>query len=107
MSTESSLSLSHLVFFSLKESSQSAIDSLVAACKKYLTDHPGTIHFSVGPRAEKYQRPVNDQEFDVALVLVFATDEDHQTYQTSDRHQQFLAEQLDNCSKVRVFDSWG
>lgn len=107
MTTESSSSLSHLVFFTLKDPSQPAIDSLVAACRKYLTDHPGTVHFSVGPRAEHYQRPVNDQEFHVSLVLVFATDDDHTKYQTSERHQQFLAEQLENCSQVRVFDAWG
>ena len=107
MSTESSPSLSHLVFFTLKDPSQTNIESLVAACRKYLTDHPGTVHFSVGSRAEHYQRPINDQVFHVGLVLIFATDEDHEKYQTSERHQQFLAEQLDNCSHVRVFDAWG
>ncbi len=103
--TAQSSGLAHMVFFTLKDRSPTARDALVAACDMYLTDHPGTIHYSAGPRAEAYQRPVNDQEFDVALVLIFATDEDHQRYQTSERHQQFLAEQLENCSTVRVFDA--
>jgi hypothetical protein len=98
-------SLAHLVFFTLKDPSDAAREALVHACQKYLSDHPGTLHFSVGPRAEQYQRAVNDTQFDVALVLVFATDEDHQRYQTSQRHQQFIAEQLENCSQVRVFDA--
>lgn len=99
-------SLAHMVFFTLKDSSEAARDSLIADCKKYLTDHPGSVHFSVGARATHYARPVNDADFDVALVLVFATDEDHQQYQAADRHQQFLAAQLENCSAVRVFDAW-
>lgn len=99
-------SLAHMVFFTLKDSSDAACESLLDDCRKFLTDHPGTLHFSVGTRATHYTRPVNDAQFDVALVLVFATDEDHQRYQTSERHQQFLAAQLENCSQVRVFDAW-
>ena len=99
-------SLAHIVFFTLKEPTDSARESLLADCQKYLSDQPGLLHFSVGARATHYARPVNDSEFDVAVVLVFATDEDHQRYQVSERHQHFLAAQLDNCSKVRVFDSW-
>jgi hypothetical protein len=98
-------SLAHMVFFTLKDRSEAARNALVQACRKYLSDHPGTVYFCAGPRAELYQRPVNDTLFDVALVLVFATDEDHQRYQTSEPHQQFIAEQLENCSQVRVFDA--
>jgi len=97
--------LAHMVFFTLKEPSPESRDALIAACDKYLTDHPGTIHYSSGPRAVAYQRPINDQDFDVALVLIFATDDDHQCYQSSQRHQQFLAEQLDHCANIRVFDA--
>ena len=106
MTTSPSTTLAHMVFFTLKDGSDASRETFVAACQKYLADHPGMIHFSVGARAEHYTRPVNDSEFDVGVVLVFATDEDHQNYQTSERHQQFLAEQLDNCSQVRIFDAW-
>ena len=99
-------SLAHMVFFTLSDPSDAQRDAFLADCNKYLSDHPGTVHFSVGTRAEHYARPVNDADFDVALVLVFATDEDHAKYQESERHQQFLAAQLKNCSKVRVFDAW-
>ena len=98
-------SLAHTVFFTLKDRTDATRDTLLQACHKYLSDHPGTVYFSAGPRATAYQRPVNDTKFDVALVLVFATDEDHQRYQSSERHQQFLDEQLQHCSQVRVFDA--
>ncbi len=98
-------SLAHTVFFTLKDRTDATRDTLLQACHKYLSDHPGTVYFSAGPRATAYQRPVNDAEFDVALVLVFATHKDHQRYQSSERHQKFLDEQLENCSQVRVFDA--
>ena len=97
--------LAHLVFFTLKEPTDAARESLVAACRKYLTDHPGTLHFSAGTRAPVYQRPVNDQTFDVALVLVFKTQADHDRYQEAPRHKQFIAENSGNWAAVRVFDA--
>ena len=106
MTAPAQASLVHCVFFTLEDRSAAARDALVAACHKYLTDHPGTVHFSAGPRAAAYQRPVNDAAFDVALAIVFATEQDHDVYQSSERHQQFLAEQLKNCSQVRVFDAF-
>ena len=102
----SQCSLAHMVFFTLKDRADVSRAALVAACNKYLSDHPGTVYFSAGARDPAYQRPVNDTEFDVAVVLVFATDEDHQRYQVSERHQQFLAEQQENWSQVRVFDAF-
>jgi len=105
MGTTEPKSLSHAVYFTLKEQTPESRDRLVAACHQYLTDHPGTIHFSVGGRATDYDRPVNDQEFDVALVFVFASQADHDRYQVADRHQQFIAEQKENWAEVRVFDA--
>ena len=97
--------LAHIVFFTLKDASPEACDKLVAACNKYLTDHPGTVHFSAGTRAEQYQREVNDADFHVALHVVFENTAAHDQYQVAERHLQFIAENKDNWSQVRVFDS--
>lgn len=97
--------LAHLVFFTLKERTAEARAAFVAACHKYLSDHPGTLHYSAGARGESYVRPVNDQQFDVALVLVFATEADHEAYQVSSRHKEFLAEQSPHWASVRIFDA--
>jgi hypothetical protein len=105
MSKPASPSLAHLVLFTLKERTPERCDALVAACRTYLTDHPGVVYFSAGVRAEAYARPVNDRDFDVALVLVFATEADHDRYQKSPRHQQFVAEQSAHWAQVRVFDA--
>jgi stress responsive alpha/beta barrel protein len=97
--------LAHNVFFSLHDASDAGKAKLVAACKKYLADHAGTVFFACGVRAVDFQRPVNDLDFDVGLHLVFRSRADHDAYQAAPRHDQFIAENKDNWKKVRVFDS--
>lgn len=107
MTRDATQLLTHVVCFSLQENSPQARQKFIEICHQYLSGHPGTLHFNVGIRVEEYDRPVNDKDFDVALVLVFASKEDHDHYQASERHQQFLAEQSDSWSQVRVFDFLG
>lgn len=96
--------LSHDVYFTLKDSSSQGKAKLVAACKKYLSGHPGTVWFAVGARAGEFQRDVNDRGFDVALHLVFKGKAVHDAYQKSERHQKFIQEAEGLWEKVRVFD---
>ncbi len=98
--------LSHSVFFSLHDNSPAAVDRLVAACKTYLTDHPGIVFFAAGKLAGQYQRPVNDREFDVALHVVFSDGTSHDAYQQAPRHLKFIEENKANWKQVRVFDAW-
>lgn len=97
--------LAHIVFFSLHDRSDQACQKLVASCHEYLTGHPSTVHVSAGPREPKYDRPVNDDQFDVALHLVFENQAAHDAYQVSERHQKFIAENKETWKQVRVFDS--
>ena len=97
--------IAHMVYFSLKDSSAEAKDTLVAACKKHLSGHKGTVFFAAGTLCEDLKREVNDRDFDVGLHLVFADRAAHDAYQTADRHQAFIKENKDNWKKVRVFDS--
>ena len=97
--------LSHDVYFSLNDASPAAREALVAACKKYLTGHEGTVAFSAGVLASELSRPVNDRDFDVALHITFASRAAHDRYQDAPRHKQFIEENQKNWKKVRVFDS--
>ena len=106
MASNKSKSLVHSVFFTLKDRSPAARDALIEACRHCLADHPGSEYFAVGARAEGYQRPVNDTEFDVAVLIAFASEADHDRYQNSERHQRFISENQSSWAKVRVFDSW-
>lgn len=97
--------LAHNVYFSLNDNSAAAIEKLVAACKKYLPGHPGTVFFAVGTLAAGLDRPVNDRDFDVALQVVFNSMASHDEYQKADQHLAFIAENKANWKKVRVFDA--
>jgi len=96
--------LAHMVYFTLKDKSGPAREKLVAACKKYLDKHTGTVFFGAGTMAD-LDRKVNDRDFDVALHIVFQNRAAHDRYQTAKRHLQFIEENKDNWTKVRVFDS--
>lgn len=98
--------LSHNVFFTLNDNSVEAKAQLVAACKQFLSDHPGTIFFAVGSLAAEFDRTVNDRQFDVALHVVFEDKAAHDAYQDSASHGQFIGQAEDNWKAVRVFDSY-
>lgn len=97
--------LAHHVYFTLKDHSPAAVSRMLDACRKYLTGHPGSLFFTCGTRALAYDRPVNDQDFHVALTIVFRTAGDHDSYQEAPRHAQFIEENKDNWARVRVFDA--
>ncbi|MGA2063869.1 MAG: Dabb family protein [Thermoguttaceae bacterium] len=98
--------LAHNVFFTLNDPSEAAKEKLVAACKKYLSGHPGTVFFAAGTLAKDLQRPVNDRDFDVGLHVVFKTKADHDRYQKAAAHLKFIEENQATWKKVRVFDTY-
>ena len=98
--------LAHMVFFKLKDNSTANQAKLVASCDKYLNEHEGIIYYSAGARVSDLKRPVNDQDFDVALHVVFKTRAAHDKYQSNPRHLQFIKENNNFWSNVRVFDSY-
>jgi hypothetical protein len=97
--------LAHNVYFTLNDGSEAAKQAMVAACKKYLSRHPGIVFFAAGMLQPELTRPVNDRGFDVALHVVFDTRESHDAYQQAPEHVQFIAENKPNWKQVRVFDS--
>lgn len=99
------MGLDHNVYFTLRDSSDQKIEELIAACKKYLTDHPGLTRFAVGRRNPDLDRPVNDDRFDVSLHVSFDSLASHDKYQEAPRHKQFIEENNGNWAEVRVFDT--
>lgn len=97
--------LGHMVYFTLKDGSDEAVQNLVAACQKYLTDHPGTVYFGVGTVVADLDRPVNVRDFHVALQLIFESRAAHDAYQQAPRHLQFIEENKATWAQVRVFDA--
>ncbi len=97
--------LSHVVFFTLKDSSPASIEKLLAACQKYLKNHPGVVYFGAGTLAAEYARPVNDHDFHVCINVVFDSRASHDAYQIAPDHLTFIAENREGWEKVRVFDA--
>jgi hypothetical protein len=97
--------LVHNVYFALKDNTPAAREALVASCRKYLSQHPGTVFFACGTLAEELKREVNDRGFDVALHIVFENQAAHDRYQDAPQHHQFIEENRATWAKVRVFDS--
>ncbi|MCY2979397.1 MAG: Dabb family protein [Planctomycetota bacterium] len=97
--------LSHMVYFTLNDDSEAKVLELVEACKHYLDNHPGLVHFSVGTLNKELARPVNDRGYQVAINVIFDSRESHDLYQVAPRHLQFIAEQKYNWKQARVFDS--
>lgn len=102
--TENEMMLVHNVFFTVRDRSPEYAAQLVAACDKWLTNHPGTVFYAAGTLSD-LDRDVNDRDFDVGLHLVFENRQAHDAYQVSERHQQFIKENKHLWTKVRVFDS--
>lgn len=97
--------LAHNVYFTLSDASPKKQQQLIDACHQYLKDHPGVVFFAAGTLEPELARPVNVRDFHVALHVVFDSRPSHDTYQISDTHQQFIAENKENWAGVRVFDS--
>lgn len=98
--------VSHDVYFALNDNSPQAKERLVAACKKYLSDHPGTVWFAAGPLAADIKGGMNDQDFDVALHLVFENKAALDRYAKAEKHLKFIEENKADWKKVRVLDSY-
>ncbi|MCA9037503.1 MAG: Dabb family protein [Planctomycetaceae bacterium] len=98
--------LSHMVYFTLNDASEDACRKLVEDCHKFLKPHAGIVFYAAGTLAPEFDRPVNDQNFNVALHVVFDTKESHDAYQVSESHLQFIAQNKETWKQVRVFDAY-
>ncbi len=96
--------LSHNVFFTLKDASDTAVKSLIEDCYTYLKDIPGIIYFSAGNLVSEHNRDVNVKDFHVGLNVVFADKRYHDQYQNAEKHNIFVERNKANWLKVRVFD---
>lgn len=98
--------LIHNVYFTLADASDAKIKSLIADAIKYLKNDPGLLHFAVGRRGLEFNRPVNDQNYDVCLNTVFKDKQAHDTYQVSQNHVEFVTRNKPNFKSIRVCDAY-
>lgn len=110
MNKNPSAAIMHSTYFKLKDGgSQDTRESYMSACRDYLSTSKGMMSFWVGQRAAGAERPVNDQNFDIAMHQVFLNTAAFEKYNGQDpKHDQFVAE-VDRWAvgtTRRVFDSY-
>ena len=98
--------LAHNVFFTLKDASDTAVETLIEDCYTYLKDLPGIVNFSAGRLVSEHNRDVNDTDYHVGLHVVFTNKSYHDQYQVAEKHNIFLDRNKANWAKVRVFDTY-
>ena len=98
--------LAHNVFFTLKDSSDEAVDTLIEECNTYLKDGPGIVYFSAGSLVKENDRDVNVTDFHVGLHVVFENKSYHDKYQDAEKHITFVERNKDNWVQARVFDTY-
>ena len=97
--------LTHSVFFTLKDPSEANIQGLVDECYKYLSVADGLVSLHAGARIADLDRPVNDDQFHVALIVILESREAHDAYQEMADHLTFIERNKDTWAAVRVFDA--
>ncbi len=95
----------HAVFFTMKPGiSDADIDALVKDASELLAKIPTVRRVQSGRRDHQMTRDVNDQQFEVGLVVHFDDRAGHDVYQTHELHLQYVARNKEKWSAVRVYD---
>jgi hypothetical protein len=98
--------LTHDVYFTLTDDSETARSKLVEDCYKYLGNQPGIVFFAAGEVVESHKRDVNVRDWHVSLHIMFKSKDYHDQYQKAPDHFKFIEQNKDNWKTVRVFDSF-
>ena len=98
--------LAHNVFFTLKDTSETAVKTLIEDCYIYLKDLPGIIYFSAGSLVSELNRDTNVTDYSVGLHVIFANKSYHDQYQVAEKHKIFIKRNNANWANVRVFDTY-
>jgi hypothetical protein len=95
---------SHIVIFWTDTPRPDAADKLIAGANKHLRTIPGIRQYQIG-RMSPGLRPVVDQSYQVALNLIFPSQQAEQEYQTHPQHLEFVTNFVKPLvKKVVVYD---
>jgi hypothetical protein len=94
----------HAVYFWLRDGLTRADEQRFAEGLESLRSIDGVVHGYIGVPAPT-DRPVIDRSYSRALVLVFAEEAAHDSYQVHPVHDRFRAECGSLWTQVRIYDS--
>ena len=98
--------LAHNVFFTLKDTSETVVKTLIEDCYTYLKDLPGIIYFSAGSLVPELNSNTNVTDYNVGLHIIFADKSYHDQYEVAEKHKIFIKRNSANWAKIRVFDTY-
>ena len=95
---------SHVVIFWTRPENPNSAAELLAGAEKYLRPIPGVRSFHIGRMAAS-QRSVVDQTYQVALNLIFDTQQQQDDYQVHPLHLDFVEKVFKPCcARAVVYD---
>jgi hypothetical protein len=95
---------SHVVIFWTDPAKPEAAEAVLAGGNKFLKGIPGIMHFHMGKMAHSH-RHVVDQTYQVALNIVFASQQAQDDYQAHPQHLEFVEHYVKPLvKKVVVYD---
>jgi hypothetical protein len=95
----------HNVYFSLKDKSEEAKQTLVANCYNFTSKIPYIEYMAAGVLYEAGHRPVNDRDFEVHLLVILPDAAKLDEYGVAPSHLEFIEKNSANWTGVRVFDA--
>jgi len=96
----------HMFFFQLCDTSPELVTRFIELCRKYLGDHPGQRHFSIGVRALEIHRDVSGTNFEVSVHMIFDDIDAFNSYSNSPTHEDFITESAGMSPERIVYDSY-
>lgn len=97
--------IAHNVYFTLNNASTEAKQTMIADCKAFVTEIPDIVFSAAGDLVEDMNRPVNDRDFDVHLLVVLKDRAALDVYAVASSHVAFIEKHKANWKQIRVFDS--
>ena len=94
----------HMVFFWLKDSTD--VDAFIESTQAFVSKVEVVKAFHFGKPAGT-PREVVDNSYSVSLVVTFDSREDQDVYQKHPAHVQYVEDNKDKWTAVKIFDSWG
>jgi hypothetical protein len=97
--------LTHSVYFSLTDKSDKSRAGFKDICLKFLSGQDGQCVFAIGDCANPLGRPVNVENFDVAVYTAWVSADAYQRYLSSQRHKDFFPATQGMLANTYVFDN--
>lgn len=98
--------LAHAIYFDLKNDTEQSRQEFIRNCQRKLAGLPGVVYLSAGELAADLDRPVNDRNFDVFLLIIFRNRDAHDKFQTHPNHLELIEANRENVKSMRVFDAY-